>query len=821
MIRTKSAIRRAAFLVAAVLSLNSISQGTTGDVALDRYLAERFALKADQISTMPDSPSPVLRQSAALLDLARELNPNEIRFARQAADLFLRMGERDRAIDALSAVRRIDPADQLAMIQYIDLVSSKLETAEQKIGYLMQVADARGVSPEVQSHAAYKLVNLYYARAQDGEAEEALKKALQLNNQNMAALKLKYQIAAQRSDTKTRVQALAELMRSAPTDTDGMLALAHEADAVGSYETSAMLRLYALQVNASRGSSLQLEEAINFIGTQMLAGKDETVKGLLTQLMGPMKEDGRVYTLSLLYLQWMGEEAAADAVPMARGVYLAQLAGVSQLLNEPEKKEMPTTNPAVPMPNVRADVAKLKAADPNQLGTAYAVALSEQIWFDLFFKAAEVDDTVIEALGQLIGADDPIVVRFQGWKLLAAGKIDEARVKFEAVSDRDGFARLGKIIADAASNQPDKARDEIGQLLRERPTGMIAAYIALLAKKMHAEVDQTPQEMDVADIIAGVQRHIAEVMNNPRQFYLLTANPDKVSYMFGEPMIAVVTLINNGRVPITIGAGGLVEPTFQIDAQVHTVDQQAGALPQVFSAVARGKFTGVVKLKPGQKITQTLRIDRDRLFDFLQTYATPLFPISGWVTSNPVPDGEHGWRSGAGGQQTKLGKAFERQSAPFYVEAYRSKVLEKLAAGSSVERAAFTEMLGPVINAVKQQVDNPDAAAVAKTLGDALKTSLQNETNPELRTLMLLGYQDQLTDEQWISELVGSKTVIGQVGAMLVVRGRDKAQRESVARAVLTTQPAPAVAEFANALLAQPDLPKPEPSDQEQPAETP
>lgn len=806
MMCAKSLLQRAAVFGVAVVCLQSSlrAQVTTGDAALDRHVAERFALLADQISLTPEIPTAGLRQSAALLDLARQLVPDEFRFARQSADLYLRLGDRDRAIDALTAVRRIEPSDQLAMVQYIDLIESKMETAEAKIAYLMQIADARGVAPEVQSHAAYKLVDLYYARGQDSEAEEALKKSLQLNNQNLAALKRKYQIAAQGGDAKTRVRALVELMRAAPTNTEGMIALAHEADAIGDFDNSASMRIFALRILASQGVAPDINEIINFTGTQMLADRPEAVQGMLGQLGQLMKEDGRYYTISLLFLQSEGQELTADAIPMARGVYLAQLAGVSQLLNDPEKKEMPTTNPAVPMPNVRADIAKLKSNDPNRLATAYAVALTEQLWFDLYFKAAEVDDATIDALGDLIGKEDPIVVRLQGWKLLNAGKGEEARLKFEAVADRDGFARLGVATADLESNQAARARREIETLLAQRPTGMFATYVAALAKRAEVRVDTIPQDPDISGMLGSISRYINDVLSNPRAYYLMTANPEKVSYAYGEPMLATVTLTNNGQQSITIGGGGLIQPMFGIDLQVRTVP------PQGFPGVARGMFTNVIKLKPGQTIRQTVRIDRDQLFGYLQQFSTRLFPITGYVTTNPIPDGQTGWRSGAGGQQAKLGKAFERQSTPLEVESYKTKTIDQVSKGSPLERARAVELLGPLVPWLKSQSDNSEAQELAKAIEQALDEQLKNEPLQELRVWMQSYHQKGLSTEQWFTETARSKTTVGQVLAILAVRYMDKANRDLVARTVLDSGPVPAVAELAQALLAQPDLKLPQ-----------
>ncbi len=818
MSRTKSVIRRAAsvsWLAARVIRPAALigvammcvpsAHATSGDAELDVLLAERMAQLADQILSEPEVTTHSMHQAVALLDIARDLNPNEFRFARSSADLCMRMGDRDRAIDALIAVRRIEPADQVAMIQFVDLVTSRMETAEQKVAYLKQIIDSKGVATEVQSHAAVQLMNLYYTRAEDADAQATLDMALKLNPQNIPALKAKYKLAASTGNTKDRVTALGELMRAAPTDADAMLAMAHEADACGSYENSGLFRMFAMQVNSLRSVAPSADEAINYVGTQMLAGQKDLVAGVINQLMQAMKEDGRVYTLAMLHQQLTGTETLnPEDVSAARGVYLAQLAGVSQLINEPDKTEMPTTNPAVPMPNVKADIAKLKESDPKQLSMAYAVALSEQLWFDLYFQAAEVDEASITALADLLGENDPIVVRFQGWKLLMAGKTEEARIKLEAVANRDGFARLGMIAANKSAGNKETARQEMTQMIRDRPSGMIAAYAAVAAKQIEVVADQSYEEEEISNLITPVRKWIGDVLANPRGFYLLTAQPEKVSYEPGEPMIASVTILNNGRTPITIGAGGMIDPTFVFDVEIRNTP------PDVFTGVARGMFTGAIRLRPSQKVTQRVRIDRATLARYLRGYQTPLFPMTGYVTTNAYQDQSGASKSGAAGQQTRIGKAFERQSSPLYTEAFRAKAVDKISKGTAAQRMNMAELFGSIIGPLKSQTDNQDAMAVATTLEAALKVELNKETNPELKTWLQLMDRPDLNDPAWMLELATNKTLLGQVGSMVSARLAPKETRETVAKAVLETQPSKPIVEFAQALAAQGDVKPPE-----------
>src|SRR5690606_7001233 len=142
-------------------------------------------------------------------------------------------------------------------------------------------------------------------------------------------------------------------------------------------------------------------------------------------------------------------------------------------------------------------------------------------WFDLYFRAAPVEDASINALATLIGADDPVVVRFQGWKLLAAGQAEEARVKLDAVADRDGYARLGLVALAVQQGNEEEAKRVVTEFLADRPTGMLSAYVALAAKQQGVSVPMSPQEQEVADIAGSVIQSVFNLLNNPRGAYML------------------------------------------------------------------------------------------------------------------------------------------------------------------------------------------------------------------------------------------------------------------------------------------------------------
>jgi tetratricopeptide (TPR) repeat protein len=777
----------------------------TGNAPLDAALAERLALIAEDASTSDEAPEAALRQAAALLDLARESNPKEIRFARSSANILLRLGEADRALAALGAVRALDPKDQLAQIQYIDLAANRLESADAHEAYLQQVVDANGVAPEVRSHAALSLMNLLYQRSEDQRAGELLEKALALNPQNISALTTKYRMAVAGGDTLERVKSLAELVRVAPTDAATLARVARECIAAADYAGAHSFYEFDFTVSINRGQTPPVDDLIDLAGSELLSGTAADIGPLIKQALTGIKDDGRLYAIDLLASQFADAkpEDLAPAIATARGVYLAQIAGVSQLLNQPELKEMPTTNPAVPMPDVTRDAAKLAAGDPSQLRTAYTVALAEQLWFDLYFRAAPVDDTSIAALATLLGSDaDPLVVRMQGWKLLSAGQSEEATVKLSAVADRDGYAKLGLAAAQLALNKPDESKATLNDLITARPSGMLAVYLSIAAKAAGLKAEPTAQELEIARIFSDLKRPVGDMIKNSRGSYLLTAQPVNLSFGPGEPLLARVTIQNNSRVPITIGPGGYIEPRFVIDLSIR------GDTPRGFPGVAAGKWAGAVRLIPQQSVSQVIRIDRGQAYAFFRTFPTPPMTVTALVTTNAVVTPKGAFPS-CGGQQTTIGSVMERKSSPLFVEEFRAKVFDKISNGSPVERMNNMDLAAAVIPLLESQASNAEAKRAADQLRAALDTQLAKEPVEEVKAWCTVSRMVSTGDSKDAESIMGMKSPAARAALLVLARAMPAEPRKKIAQAILDTGAEGPIVELARGVLEQPEPPAP------------
>lgn len=801
----RSSLRLAAASVAILAGAPAFGQATTqpADPALAGAIAERLAFAADAASTDAAGDA-TLQAAGALIDLARRQKPDEIRFARAAADIWMRAGDRDRAVAALNAVRAIDPKDQLAMIQFVDLTLAGMETAEARQAYAQQIAGAASVPAEVRSHAALQLMNALSQRGMDGAALAALDQSLFLNPQNATALETRYRVLAQSGKPSDRVAAVMRLIEVAPNDARHVISLAQECSAAGEYDAAGMC--YSLGfalVGSERQGPPPVDDLVDCVATQMLAGRPGDAVQTASAVIEAAPTQGQAYSAALLAQQLAGADDAAlkPALDDARGVYLAQLAGLSQILRDPKTTAMPATRPAPPMPDVTGDVAMFVADDSRGLSTAYAVALSELLWFDLYFRAAPVDDAAINGLRTLIGDGDPLVVRFEGWRLLNAGSVDEAKVKFNAIADRDGFAKLGLAMAAQQQGDAPTAQRLAGEVRATRPTGLFGAQTAVACSRLNVPAPATQATLSEVGRTANAARDlIAQSLSAAREIYLMTADPSSVAYAFGEPMLAKLTLLNVGPRPIAIGPKGLIRPTFAIDTQTR------GEGSRGFPATVVGRWAGAVRLASRQSTSQTVRIDRGPLDAFLRAYPTPVIALAAYVTTNPV-NGPRGTTFSAGGQQAQVGGVFERRATPLHVEAFRGKLLDQLKKGAPAERVAAAEFVAAVLPELSKQSDNPTATAVRGQFQDALRAQAADETDATARA-WIAGYAS-LGDPAALAKVASEGGEAGAVAALTIARTAPAwPTRQAVADAVLAASPAEAnVADLARAMRSEPEPP--------------
>jgi tetratricopeptide (TPR) repeat protein len=817
MLNLRHVARRSILVLAASTAIAQACFAQTGDKNLDLALAERFASVAED-SALGNLPEPILRQSAALLDLSLKLNPNELRYLRSSADVLMQVGDLDRAIQALNTIRRLDPQDQLAMVQLVDLQLGKMESADQKLTYLRQVVGAPSVAAEVRSHAAFQGYQLLVDRGQDSQAIAMLEQCLELNPQNVSALRIRYQQALATGDTEKRISALIGVIEASPAEAEALISMAQEASAVGAQAQAGMLYNIGFAALVAQGQQPSLNDYIDFANSTMVGGNYVTAMEIAKMLIHADERQPELYTLHALARDARGDafDDLRDDMLAARDVWLTMLATYNQGLNRPDDKDLPTTRPAPPMPDVLSDAKKLRRDGPAALMEPYALAIADLIWFDVYFGADRINAEHVEAVSLLLGPEHPIAVRSEGIRLLAAGSLEEARVKLSAVGDRDVIAALALARADLANDATrDQGMATIQSLVNQLPAGIEGAYVASVASRNKLKPiisDDAKPVVDAAEQAVDVAR---KFFQQPRELYLLSAEAKRVSYDFGEPMLVDVTIKNVSKKPITLGPSGMIKPMIVVDASVRN------AQTQMVPVVAAAKLHGRIRLAPKQTMTQTVRVDRGPLAPVLRLNPLPPITMNFQVTSNPVPS-QQGARPSPGGMQTLVGSVIERRASPVQVESFRNQILERLKSSDAATRMQTAEFVAIASELLMNPNNTNEANEAGRLLREAMKAQAEIETQPVVRTWMsvltLPSLAEPADQMALLKSQLESKDELAQVLCLLMARAMPDAERKELAKMVQDGGATGPLAELAAGMLSMPDAPPP--SDAEKPAES-
>src|SRR5450432_226150 len=214
----------------------------TEDEALGNHaIAERFAQLAQSSVGGKQIVPATLRESAALLEAANKLAPDEPRFLRLLTEAYLQMGGdegRDGAISALTRYRVLAPDDMISQIRLIDLYYSERQSGSECQKYIDQLVASNSLSPEVKAHVLVLAAKLAIERSESDQSKQYIAQALELFPLSPEALKMRYQELDGNTPATERVAVLVQMLKSNPVQPGAMVELASQAASAGLVDPS-------------------------------------------------------------------------------------------------------------------------------------------------------------------------------------------------------------------------------------------------------------------------------------------------------------------------------------------------------------------------------------------------------------------------------------------------------------------------------------------------------------------------------------------------------------------------------------------------------
>src|SRR5258706_1067686 len=230
--RFKSVAAAVMVMVVALWSAKLLAVDDTSDSG--PALAYRLTELAQRMLRSEAAPSnAAMRQAEALLIAATKSDPTQPRYWRLLADSQIALQDKAGALETLGALRKLTPDDQVAQLEYIDLIVDRMDTVDQKLEYLQRLVPHEVIAPEIRSAAAWRCAMLLLEKRQTSDADAMVKQALALNPVNWQALYYQYQQVTASGSQVERFNALLALMRSNPCVPDLIVQVARELASAG------------------------------------------------------------------------------------------------------------------------------------------------------------------------------------------------------------------------------------------------------------------------------------------------------------------------------------------------------------------------------------------------------------------------------------------------------------------------------------------------------------------------------------------------------------------------------------------------------------
>lgn len=691
----------------------------------------------------------------AFRDAALRIGADEPRLLRSAIDLTLQLGDRDKAIELLNAYRKLDPNDQLAQVQTIDLLVDGMQTADGKKQYMSRVAGSDAVPKDVRAHVAVKLFALLTEMGDDAGAAESLNQALLLNPVNPKALQMQVErLFNQGATAPQRTTALVNLLKSNPMQPASLATLAQELARCGAADEATAMYRNAFEMNNALGITPEAEDVVNLSALLLAQGKTQEAASLAAAATQIAPSSASAWFMRIM----VEKHAASDenftaAFAEARSALTKNLMVLHRAIDNTAPEV--TDKTAAVLPDVRADAKAVDAR--SDLGRLYAAALGDYAWLDAYFGGKSPDPAVLEAIVTLTGENSTLLTRLQGFAALGANQLDEAKVKLSAIADRDALARLGLASVKLKQGTPkDQLAADASKLLLEMPVGVWSSTVR------HTLSDLSPISFATEDkpaVVAEAAKLSAKwlgIARSPDSFYLMELRPVKVGLSVGDPMLLKLRVQNISDFPLVIGPGGVIDQSVAIDAQVR------GPVEQYFPGVAVARLSGELVLQPRQSTFATVRIDNGELGSFFQSVPQVSLSVYASSISNArIIQQEQGPAvvPGPGGFREQGQSVMDRVAVPLAREDTRQSLANALTADDASKRlSAYRAVIGNLQALANVTQPNDQHRALAEVGQKMLAEALARETDPTVRALVL---------QQQFAILGSAETIVSQIKAMV------------------------------------------------------
>jgi tetratricopeptide (TPR) repeat protein len=563
--------------------------------------------------------------ASVLLELAGNIRPDDADLIRRKIESQWNAGDEDAAIEATKALLKLDPKDTVAQLRLVSSSIGRLQTVESRLAAYERFLGAEGksIDPSIRSRLALDAALLYRERSNDDKFAEKLKQATALDPTNKeAALIAETFFSASVNDPVGRFELLSNMLYSDPLDPGIYMSMTDELAANGAFVGAARMFRIGEKIQTAAGGRIGGEQELQRLILAWQVTGPKAVREDLEKSLNTERHNARQIADRQKVMD-VAEEEVVD--PMA--LRLPRTAEQMRALAAFAEGNVDATETS--LAELELTVAKMIKESPDdekrptEITKEDAMRIARDAKVDLALMRALTGVQLKQVEGGLLELDPPLSEGDTRPALIAAlmllndGKAEEALAALAGlgidqtsqnpeITDASLYGELAKARALEALGRKAEAGASYRAIVRSAPLTAQGALAASLAEKMAGKREPLfAKTQELEKLAAAVPRWIEDIVDQPRTFVSVTAEPLSTTQEPLSPMLVKVKIRNLGALPMGLGSNRPINSRFLFapNLDLKEADARRFSKPEVIDLDRR------LRLMPGETLEAVVWAD--------------------------------------------------------------------------------------------------------------------------------------------------------------------------------------------------------------------
>jgi tetratricopeptide (TPR) repeat protein len=496
--------------------------------------------------------------TALLIELAQQIDPDEIAIARAGVEARLAAEDHRGAIEHTRTIVRLDPSDTVAQLRLISHIINEKQTAAERLALVDRFLEdgSRTIAAEVRSRLALDAALWSRDAGDNDEFVRYLSEATRLDptNKDAAFLAATY-YASHRDDPIGRLDLLANLLYADPIDPNTQLTIARTLAEEGAFVQAKRFHDNALIILRQSGVDIGggRVELEHLLLTWLVDGAQATVDLLNDRLVRQRDQLAR---------EIRAAEAAGQPVPTGLAVGTHDLSfGLERirLVAATAAGDLATANSAsVAIERLieRSSEAQRIGGTPEEEVKANEDAYRTDLYLTRLWTGIEVEKT-LEVLPEFLAnlGDDADSFRVRLLEVFRALRTDDparAREMLEGIEEEAPIRELGRALVLTAEGDDAGAREALASLAWS-PLTPPGAWAITVLEREGTELPFARRSAEAESLARAIPPWLDRVIVDPDSFMKLTVEPLQGISSPVERYGLRVRLVNTSPMPLAVG----------------------------------------------------------------------------------------------------------------------------------------------------------------------------------------------------------------------------------------------------------------------------